>query len=49
MVHSYYKCSLSMDTKGDNSVGDSKGCISEITARKEEKHNLKAVTHLHLG
>jgi len=38
-----------MDKKADNSVGYSKGCIADITGRKKEKHNLKAVTHLHLG
>lgn len=49
MVQSYYKSSLSMDTKADNAVEDSKGCVHEITARKEEKDNLKDVTHLHSG
>lgn len=46
-----------MDTKADNSVGDSKGCISEITARKKKRETqpqgcnsptlrLKSETHL---
>jgi len=37
MLHIYYKSSLTADTKADGSVGDSKGCIPETTARKEEK------------